>query len=520
MKFTRRTMARLVFIQIFSALASCTFVYMQMRLISDLERETVNGYLAVLTAVALALSIFLELFEAYMRGRSYAAFSAEVKGRTAKAFLMQSAQSYGAKSDEEHLSFFLGEVDTVLNQYFYIGLYGMKLLLQFSTTFVTLFVISWQCGLAVTAAAVGFGAVIRFLSGKLTEKQQQLQEKKAAFVDTLVELHEGYEEIHLNQMEPLAEENFSQANKNLEKTQYDYRLAQLGIETLGVGQNMLIYILILIVGGGLAYSGRVGLGVFVSAAELSVQALNQWSMLSRIRVKIKGVEQLKRDLSAYLEEVPPSETLLQNGGNMLLEVRNLCFRYEAETPLLEGVNLGIHKGKKYLITGESGSGKSTFLELLVGHKVCQAGGISRFTGRIAYVPQEPFLFKGTLRQNMVFDQDVADGVLCELLQKLELDLPLDLLIEDGGANLSGGQRARVALARALLTAPDLLVTDELTANMDGALGRRIEEMLLTENAQMALCAVTHRTYFPEGYDVHVELGPGRMVVQRMQEVAR
>lgn len=237
--------------------------------------------------------------------------------------MRQSAQSHGIKSDEEHISFFLGEVDTVLNQYFYIGLYGMKLMIQFGTTFVTLFVISLQCGFAVTAAAVGFGVAIRFLSKKLTEKQRQLQEKKAAFVDTLAELHEGYEEIHLNRMEALAEENFSQANKSLEKTLYDYRLAQLGIETLGVGQNMLIYILILIIGGGLAYSGRTGLGIFVSAAELSVQALNQWSMLSRIRVKIKGVEQLKKELDAYLEEVPASDSLPQKAGDVLLEVRVL-----------------------------------------------------------------------------------------------------------------------------------------------------------------------------------------------------
>ena len=265
----------------------------------------------------------------------------------------------------------------------------------------------------------------------------------------------------------------------------------------------------------------MGLGLFVSAAELSVQALNQWSMLSRIRGKIKGVEQLKKELDVYVQEAPEQDAFSEyaDDGDTLLEVRNLHFRYNSETPLLEGVNLRIHRGEKLLITGESGNGKSTFLELLIGHKEGQNGNISRFAGKIAYVPQEHFLFQGTLRQNLVFNQEVAEGVLCEMLQKLELDLPLDWMIEEGGTNLSGGQRARVVLARALLAKPDLLVTDELTANLDSALGRKIEEMLLTEYPQMAWCAGAHRTYCLERYDAQIKLGKQQMGVCQVQEVA-
>ena len=96
MKLNRSTLTRLIVIQAFSALAICAFVYLQMCLISDLEVETLNGHLALLTAAALAISIALELVEAHSRGRLFATFSAEVKSRTAKTFLRQSAQSHGA----------------------------------------------------------------------------------------------------------------------------------------------------------------------------------------------------------------------------------------------------------------------------------------------------------------------------------------------------------------------------------------------------------------------------------------
>ena len=161
MNFTRRILTKIAFIQALAAMTACIFIYLQMRLISDLEHEIVNGRLALLTVAALAISIALELFEAYSRGHAFATFSAEVKGRTAQAFLRQSVQKHGAKSSEEHVTFFLGKVDTVLSQYFYIGLYGMNLTIQFGVMVMMLFVISWQCGLAVTAAAVGFGVVDR-----------------------------------------------------------------------------------------------------------------------------------------------------------------------------------------------------------------------------------------------------------------------------------------------------------------------------------------------------------------------
>ncbi len=506
MKFAWRVLGKLALLQLLSALVSCAFVYMQMQLISDLEMEMISGKLAVVTVITLMSMIILELLESYMRGREYAVFSAQVKERATQTFLGQPAWKYGDKTNEEHLSFFSNDVNVILNQYFYMILYGMKMLIQFSTTFLLLFAISWQCGLAVIMATVGFGVMIRFFSKSLSIKQQKVQEEKAVFVDTLVELHEGYEELHLNQMELLAEEHFKETNIALEQTQYDFRLAKLRMEILGIGQNMLIYILILIIGGILACGGRTGIGVFVSAAELSVQALNQWSLLSRIWVCIKGVEPLKKELDVFLEVITLKKLLPLNNENKLLEVRNLSFYYEEGTSLLEDVNLVIHKGKKYLITGGSGKGKSTLLELLVGHKIGQSGELFKYTDKIAYIPQEPYLFSGTLRQNLVFAQNVPDTKLYELLKKLNLDLSLDLMIDAGGVNLSGGQRMRIALARALLSTPDLLIVDELTANLDQVSGQIIEEMLIKEYPNMALCAVAHKTYCWEGYDVKLELG--------------
>lgn len=503
MKFEKHLIVRLVTIQALLAIVFSVFVYLQMQLINTLGGGDAGGTLAIPAAASLALYIFLDLLETYQRGSLYANFSVRLKTKAAKIFMAQSRQDYGKKSGETHISYFSNELDAVLNQHYYFKLYGIRLLFQFVASFVMLLVITWQCGLAVTAAAVGFALVIKFAGKTLTKKQKRLQEKKTAFVDVITEIHNGCEEIHLNQMEDLAEEDFFGSNATLEQEQYEYRLFQYGIETMGIAQNMLIYILILIVGGVLAKNGLTALGVLISASGLSVQLLNHWALLSRINVTIKGVESLKKESDRYLcGETPLTGVICgEHGGEKtVLKASGLSYSYEPGRCLLEDTDLLIKTGETHLITGESGSGKSTLLDLLAGYRDCEIGEIERGADKIVYIPQDPFLFQGTLRQNIVFDRGGGEDALRSLLHSLDLDLDLDMMVEEGGSNLSGGQKSRIALARALMMEPDLLITDELTAHLDGTTGRKIEEMLLTAYPKMALCSVAHRTYCAEKYD--------------------
>ena len=324
--------------------------------------------------------------------------------------------------------------------------------------------------------------------------------ERTALVDQVMEIHRGYGEIHINQMETLAEREFDGVNRREERAALDYQAGLLGVELMGIGQNMAVYTLILVVGGLLAMQGMAGLGVLISAAELSVQALGAWSMLTRLWGHVKGTQEIRKDLENYLQQ--PDQSLRhtsQGEGDILLEAGNIRFWFEEDTPLLEGVSLTIRPGEKYLITGESGQGKSTFLELLTGHRMPKDGVLNYYTGEIAYLPQEPFLFAGSLRENLTLGCQMDDQALTDMLRDMELDLPLDMPMEDGGGNLSGGQKARIALARALLAGPKLLFTDELTASLDQELGEKVERLLFSRYPRMALCSVAHRTYVPEGY---------------------
>ena len=511
MKYTVGKISLMAALQLFSAAALSGFVYWEALLIGSLEEQGLEGGILLGTGGLLLGYMALELVENYVREEAYASLSARAKASLARTFLHQGGSSYASRGREEKVAFFTEKLEAVLSGYFLLGPYLLKQMVLMVISCATLFYISWQCGLAVTGAVLCFGVANRLVSRDLPRRQDILQESRTALVDQVMELHRGYGEIHINQMEALAEKEFDGINRREERAALDYQAGLLSVELMGIGQNMAVYILILVVGGWLAMGGMVGLGVLLSAAELSVQALGAWSMLTRLWGRVKGTQGLRKELEDYLRQPEqPLRQTLPGEGDILLEARQLRFRFEEDTPLLEGVDFSIRPGEKYLIMGDSGQGKSTFLELLTEHRMPREGVLNCYTREIAYLPQEPFLFAGSLRENLTLGVVMEEQALTDMIRSLELDLSLDMPVEDGGGNLSGGQKARIALARALLAEPELLFADELTANLDQHLGEQVERLLLTRYPQMALCCVAHRTYAPEGYTAVLRLAQGGM----------
>ncbi len=158
-----------------------------------------------------------------------------------------------------------------------------------------------------------------------------------------------------------------------------------------------------------------------------------------------------------------------------IEIKNLDFRYGKRRPVLENINLKIEKGQKAAFVGESGSGKTTLSKLLLHMYSAEKGEIlidgnniediqiERLREKIAYIPQETFLFSGSILENLTLGMDYVE--IEEVIEAAKMAqahdfinrLPLryETRLEENGANLSGGQRQRLAIARAILKKPDI-----------------------------------------------------------------
>lgn len=195
-----------------------------------------------------------------------------------------------------------------------------------------------------------------------------------------------------------------------------------------------------------------------------------------------------------------------------ITIKNVTFRYGTRRPVLENINMNIKQGERIALVGESGSGKTTLSKLLLNLYSPEEGEIlingnnlkdiklESLRERIAYIPQETFLFSGSIMENLTLGiEDVTVEEVIDASKKAQAhdfinDMPLryETRLEENGSNLSGGQRQRLAIARAILKNPDVLILDEATSNLDSITERAIEKTIEEYSIGMTTIIIAHR----------------------------
>ena len=195
-----------------------------------------------------------------------------------------------------------------------------------------------------------------------------------------------------------------------------------------------------------------------------------------------------------------------------IEIQNMSFRYGTRRLVLEDINLIAKQGEKIAFVGESGGGKTTLAKLLLNLYTPEKGEIlingtnikdiriDTLRERIAYVPQDIFLFSGTIMENLMLGlpestpEEVIEAAKMSQAHNFINELPLryETMLEENGANLSGGQRQRLAITRAILKKPDILILDEATSNLDSITERSVEKTINEYTKGITTFIIAHR----------------------------
>jgi ABC-type multidrug transport system fused ATPase/permease subunit len=465
-------------------------------------------------------------------------FTNHIRLDTYKALLEANWSFFVKKRKSDLINIMTGELGRVVN--------GTNLFLQFCASLIFTLVqlgIAFWLSPSITVFVFLSGLIVLYFSKKLRSRSKSMGDQTSliakGYLGGMTDHFNGVKDIKSNVLE-LQQYNWLKkwCNK-VEKEQLEYQKIQ--------NLSQLIYKVISAV--LIATVIYFSLQIFKSKPEQLIiivlifsrlwpRFTNIQSQLEQLAASISALKNLQelqyecleaKEINRDLEKTEKIKPLLLKKQ---IECKEVYFRYNTsiQNNILNDINFRILANQTTAIVGRSGAGKSTLVDIIMGMIKPEKGEILidgvtlnhenllSLRKSISYVPQDPFLFNGSIRDNLLMVSSVANEE--EMWDALEFasakfvkDLPngLDTIVGDRGVKLSGGERQRLVLARAILRKPSILVLDEATSSLDSDNEAKIQEALKKLKGKMTIVVIAHRLSTIKNADQIVVLEDGKIV---------
>jgi ATP-binding cassette subfamily B protein len=362
-----------------------------------------------------------------------------------------------------------------------------------------------------------------------------VQETLAKVTEKTSDLIGGYQVIRLFGLARYSTEQFKKQNdKSRREAEKRVRISALyqGVNIFSWTSSFVGFI---IVSGWFMSQGHVSLGTIIALAQLqngvSQLFLSLGTYFNELQSSLAGLDRIN-DLLAKKEEPACYPLAVQDCcDGAALALHNVSFSYDESVEVVHNLNLSIAKGETVAIVGPSGGGKSTLFRLLLGFNFPQSGCISLmgkpasdYTLReirelFAFVPQEPYLFSGTIGENIAHgDLDAFEAGIKAAAKQANAHefigkLPdgYNTMVGERGVFLSGGEKQRIAIARAIIRDAEILLLDEATSSLDNESESLVQEALEDLMQERTSLVIAHRLSTVEQADRILVLDQGSIV---------
>lgn len=350
----------------------------------------------------------------------------------------------------------------------------------------------------------------KVLAPYLSKKKNLLSQSTARYFSAVNESLHGYETTLLNNRKPFLRERLEAVSK--ENLALNYNMRKVS-NISSIVTSLIAWIpgfLVLVIGVFLVFDGKITIGYLVSANSLINFIIGPFRNVANAYLSIKGTADIRKRVESLMNyTVEENKALVSINKFESIDVENLYFSYpNTENKVLKNFSFHIQKGDKIAIVGGSGCGKSTFIKLLCKYYNFSDGTIEinktdiktieavSYYNCIAYIPQDPFIFEDTLKNNISLGKSYPEERILEILSLVGLGdyvhcLPngLETVLSEQGQNISGGQKKRIAVARALIRECSVLVVDEATSSLDTKSTNSMVQWLLSLPCTIVM--VTH-----------------------------
>ncbi len=401
--------------------------------------------------------------------------------------------------------------------------------------------LNWKLFLVGVVLAPLSVMVLRRFQARLARHVKTLRERSADIGSFLIETILGMRLVVSSGAEEREAARFGRLNERFVRAVLDMQLTSFmagafpGTLLALASAAVFLYGGSLVIGGKLTVGGLVAFMAYHARLLSPVQSLmGTWTAVLTCAVSLERVFAIL-DTPAAVAEIPGARPLDHPRGT--LEFRGVSFRHEPERAVLEGISFRVEAGSICAIVGRSGAGKSTIADLILRFQDPDRGQVlldgidlreltlASLRGAVALVDQNPFLFAATIRENIGYGNldagpgDIERAARGAAIHDFIASLPegYETKVAERGATLSAGQRQRIAIARALLRRPQLLVLDEPTAALDPGSELEIADTLTALLGGQTTIIMTHRRSLVEASGQVLVLDNGSVAFQGRPE---
>lgn len=362
-----------------------------------------------------------------------------------------------------------------------------------------------------------YGVIVTIFNKPIKNANRIIMEDNAQLTSTLVESITGVETVKSFSAEIQTEKSTENKLEKLMKSSFKESMIHLNLSSLTGIVAGLGGIVILWAGAYNIILGKMTPGDLLAFNALLAYFLSPVRNLIDLQPLIQTAVVASNRLGEILELKTEDDLNQENNTSISslkgdIEVKNVDFRYGTRKLTLKNINMTIPQGQKTALVGESGSGKTTLVKLLMNFYSPEKGDIlisghslkdinlDLIRKKTAFVSQNVFIFSGTVKENLCLGKENIEMdemvAACKMARAHdfieELPKKYDTFLHESGANLSEGQKQRIAIARAILKKPDILIMDEATSNLDSITENYIRNTINQFADDITVIIIAHR----------------------------
>lgn len=444
------------------------------------------------------------------------------------AVMNKQLPAFAGRDTGEYIAEFTNDITLIENKFLVPCKEMVSYLITIVTACAAIFTIDVRMTLVLALGVVICLSIPLIMTRYTTSRMSRFLHRFDHYVQFLKDSFSAFFTFKNYAVENKIVDNFTEENTQVEKDKYRAEFSLVVMNNLVGRFAWAIEILVVVIGLVGVIKGSLTIGsvfsAYLLAGTLGVPLQSLGNRISMIR-SVGAIEQKFKALSELDEIVSPAEDFLTEDIKMDIKLEQVGLSIKG-SPILHNINITFEHGKKYLVLGCNGSGKSTMAKLLKNTYSGYEGSIlldsydlaspegTALSRLVSYSNETVSLLSDTVRNNILLYRDVSEDRLETAVRLADLRVPMNRKAGDGGRFLSSGERRKLELARALIDDPQVMILDEVVSTLDIETAYEIEKLVLSlEDRTVIMISNAFSGQLLDQYDQIILMNQGRIISQ-------